>query len=137
MIEPLESRIAPATLSLIDVDGDLVSIVTSKGTNAQLATAVTLSAAGVPGGMSIDTINLASNVVFDGTDLAVSGKVGPLGGDGFVNVGKIDATGLDLGVVKIGGALTDAFKAGKNTPASTVQKIDAHAVRRLLDAKVC
>jgi hypothetical protein len=126
--ERLESRDVPGTLSTIDVDGDLVTIATSKGTDAQLAAVLSLAASGVPGGQRIDVINLAGNAVFDGTNLTVTAKRGPLGGDGLVNVGQVLAAGLDLGTVTIDGGLIFTFKAGKNTPASTVKAINVHSV---------
>lgn len=128
-IEPLEARIAPAAvLTLTDVDGDLVTIKTSKGTNADLAAVVTTSmpAGSVPGGVAIDTINLAANAIFDGTNLSVTAKPGPLGGDGLVNVASITALGLDLGTVKIGGDLQN-LDAGKNSVASRIKTIDVQS----------
>ena len=56
-IEPLEARIAPAgVFTYIDVDGDLVTIKTSKGTNTQLADIVVpfLSSEGVPNGQELN-----------------------------------------------------------------------------------
>ena len=43
-------------------------------------------------GVQIDSINLTTNPVFDGTDLTVSATPGPLGGDGLVGVIRINAT---------------------------------------------
>jgi hypothetical protein len=126
IVEALESRIAPAAVfTFTDVDGDAVTVKTSKGSNADLAAVITTStpAGSVAGGLKLDTINLAMNPVFDGTDLSVTAKPGPLGGDGLVNVARIGAIGLDLGVVKIGGDLVD-FDAGKNSPASKIKGID-------------
>ena len=127
-IHPLESRDVPATMSVVDVDGDLVTIATSKGTDAQLTAVVNLVAGGVPGGKAITAISLANDSAFDGTNLTVTAKPGPLGGDGLVNVGQVIAIGLDLGTVTIDGGLISSFNAGKNTPASTVKAINAHSV---------
>jgi hypothetical protein len=110
-LEALEARIAPAKLlTLVDVDGDLITITTSKGTDAQLAAVVSTSspAGAVTGGVQINAINLQNNAAaFDGTDLTVTAKPGPLGGNGLVNVSTINATGLSLGTVTIKGDLQD------------------------------
>src|SRR5688572_23147167 len=128
-IEPLEARIAPARLSLIDVDGDLITITTTKGTDAELDAAVSsfAVAGAVPGGETIDTINLTGD--FDGTSLSVTAKRGPLGGDGLVNVNVISAFGLDLGTVTVKGNLAD-LDAGKiGIPASKIVAINVHSAR--------
>ncbi len=114
-IEPLEARIAPAAVfTYIDVDGDLVTIKTSKGTNVQLADIVVpfLSSEGVPNGQELQQIDFSMNAaVFKGTDLSVTAVRSNGAGDGRVNVGYIDATSpddgasLDLGNVKISGDL--------------------------------
>jgi len=126
-IEVLETRIAPAKLlTLVDVDGDLITITTTKGTDADLLAAVTTStpAGAVPGGVFINVINLGANAAaFDGTSITITAKRGPLGGDGLVNVGTIVATGLDLGTVTVKGDLFD-IDAGKNTPGSKVAAIN-------------
>ncbi len=114
-IEPLEARIAPAAVfTYIDVDGDLVTIKTSKGNNNQLADIVVpfLSSEGVPNGQELQQIDFSMNAaVFKGTDLSVTAVRSNGAGDGRVNVGYIDATSpddgasLDLGNVKISGDL--------------------------------
>src|SRR5262249_27596031 len=59
VIEPLEARIAPAAVfTFTDVDGDLVTVKTSKGTNDQLAALITphLVPAGSLGGKQLQEI---------------------------------------------------------------------------------
>src|SRR4051812_14417940 len=87
-LEALEPRIAPAAiLTFLDVDGDTITIKTSKGTNADLAAVglvqTSTPAGAVPGGVQIDKINLSDNAVFDGTDLTVTARRG-VSGDGLV-----------------------------------------------------
>ena len=56
LIETLESRIAPAgVFTYIDVDGDIVTVKTSKGTNQDLADIIVpyLSNEGVPNGQEL------------------------------------------------------------------------------------
>src|SRR3712207_3601922 len=109
-IEPLEARIAPAAVfTYTDVDGDKVTIKTSQGSNAELADAIHLLDV-TPGRQQLITLDLSSSASFDGTDVIISAKRAP-GGDGQVNVGYIDATGmntgtsLDLGKVVVKGDL--------------------------------
>ena len=76
-IEALEARIAPAAIfTFNDVDGDAVTVKTSKGTNAELAAVITTTtpAGSVMGGKSLDKINLGMNTVFDGTDISVTAR---------------------------------------------------------------
>ncbi len=98
-IEPLETRIAPAAVfTFTDVDGDLVKITTTLGTNAELAAAVTE----VGGQLRLLDLRAA---VFQNTNVTASVLTKSATGDGLVNLGRIDATGRDLGKVAIAGDL--------------------------------
>jgi hypothetical protein len=135
-IEALEARIAPAAvLTLTDFDGDIVTITTSKGTSAQLDAVVFRGPVGNVGGVQISTIDFSKNSVFDGTDLSITAKRGAKGGDGLVNIGRIDAAddfadvldaSLNLGTVSIDGNLSD-FDAGKGTAESRVKSLQVHS----------
>lgn len=97
-IEPLESRIAPAAIyTFTDVDGDKVTIKTSLGSNAELASAATV----VVGQLQL--LDLSASVFENTTVTITATKAG--GGDGFVNVGAIKADNLDLGLVTVAGDL--------------------------------
>jgi hypothetical protein len=137
-IEPLELRIAPAAVfTYTDVDGDNVTITTSKGTNAQLAAIVTPFLVSEPGslGPELQQIDFSADAAtFAGSNLTVTAKRSAMGGDGLVNVGFIDATGaddgtaLDLGRITIRGDLgqIDAGDAATGTAGIkglTVQSI--------------
>lgn len=132
-IEALEARIAPAAVFVFtDVDGDTVTVKTSKGTNADLAAALTFSDPNPANPRQLQTINLSGPPgpasPFAGTDLTVTAKRGALGGDGRVNVGYLDATGndggnhVDLGKVTIAGDL-GRFSGGDLTPATPAVKL--------------
>ncbi len=132
-IETLEARIAPAAVFVFtDVDGDTVTVKTSKGTNADLAAALTFSDPNPANPRQLQTINLSGPPgpasPFAGTDLTVTAKRGALGGDGRVNVGYLDATGndggnhVDLGKVTIAGDL-GRFSGGDLTPATPAVKL--------------
>lgn len=97
-IEPLETRIAPAGIfTYIDVDGDKVTIKTTKGDNDALA----LAAKVVNGQLQL--LDLSASI-FAQTGVTIS-VVKVAGGDGFANVGAIKATDRDLGQVTIAGDL--------------------------------
>jgi hypothetical protein len=122
-IEPLEARVAPASLTFTDVDGDLVTVTTSKGSNIELAAIVTKANEGI--GEELHLINFALNsatqAAFAGTNLTVTAKRTSLGGDGFVNVGYIEAIGIDLGKVVIRGDL-GVIDAGDGVSATSAIK---------------
>ena len=107
LIEPLEARIAPAILlsptkvRFTDVDGDIVTVKFSKG-EVDLAANFSFVAAGR--GEQLQQISLGGDTAaFSGVDFTIS--VSRALGDGAVDVGHIDATGVDLGTVRISGDL--------------------------------
>ena len=126
-IEPLEGRIAPAAVvTFTDIDGDSVTVTSSKGTKAQLEAALTLTPEGV-GRFSLTLVDLTTNsAVFSGASLSVVAKRGPDGGDGFANVRRVDATGMDIASVKIDGALRE-LDAGGGLATSVLKNITVHA----------
>jgi hypothetical protein len=136
IIEPLEARIAPAAvLTLMDVDGDIVTITSSKGTDAQLDKAVQRMDAGSLGGVEIVSIALDKDAIFEGTDLSIVAERGPSGGNGLVNVGRIDAAndvlddfdaGRNLGRIFVDGNLKD-FDAGTGAADSRVESLRVHS----------
>lgn len=90
------------TATYTDVDGDLVTITRSVGTFTAGNFNILANATG--GGQLLDLkVTAAPNNAV--VNLTVSSKVGPDGGNGFVNIGEIDATGVVLGNVAIGGDL--------------------------------
>lgn len=112
-IEPLESRIAPAsTFVFTDVDGDIVTVKSSLGT---------LGAAnftfGPPPQVS-ELQNITLDASFDNTDLTITVKAVP-GGNGSVNVGAILAPGVDFKSISIVGDLGH-INAGGGDPAAKV-----------------
>ena len=128
-IEILEPRIAPAslvnhsTVAYHDADGDFVFVTLSKPLLTDVATANRifhfdagpLLANGNPDlfMQQLQLIDLTSIAgVVSGVGISV--EVAPHGdGDGFANVGRINATGIDLGKVAIKGDL-GSIAAGDN-----------------------
>ncbi len=110
-VDSLTSVPIPITLSadgktatFLDVDGDQVTVKTNKGPFLRsdfVGVATDLSSTG-----QLQQLNLTTRPNdFKGASLTITAKPGPLGGNGLVNVGYVNATGIDLGVVKIGGDL--------------------------------
>jgi hypothetical protein len=90
--------IQPQSVILADVDGDSIEAKLNKG----VLDFANLRFEANPNGIRLQSIDLLGNAAFDGVSLTITAKVGP-GGDGFANIGQINATGLNLGRVKIAG----------------------------------
>jgi hypothetical protein len=135
VIEALEQRIAPAAVfTFTDLDGDQVTVRTSKGTNQDLAAVLTLADAG--DGKQLQVIDLSANPIFAGTDLLVTAKKSATG-DGRVNVGYVDATqvngggSLDLGTVKIKGDLGQIDAGDPETNTMAIKSLGVQSMGRL------
>jgi len=126
--EPLESRLALAGLvTFTDVDGDLVTVRSSKGTNADLQAALVLQASGM--GSQLRAVQLTA-AIFQGTKLSITAKPNATS-DGRVDVGEIDATGRDLKSVTLAGDLGrirvgDLKSATPAIVSLTVQSLGAY-----------
>jgi len=131
ILEPLEERIAPAGMvSFTDVDGDVVTVKASKGTNEDLASGLTLADLG-DGHSALVSIDL-TNGVFEGTNLSVEVKH-MRGGDGLVDVGNVIAQGNALGTVRIQGTL-GAISAGHDDDSGVGLKSLSVDEMKLLDS---
>jgi hypothetical protein len=124
-IEPLESRIAPAsaTFAFTDVDGDIITVkisVPGPLQPADIEGAITKAETAVGSGkFQFQTLNLTDQK-FQGASVNISAQPDPTAaanakGDGFVNVGFINANGRDLGKVSVDGDL-GKIVAGDNKP---------------------
>ncbi len=124
-IEPLEARIAPAavTVSYTDIDGDLVKITDSTG---HLSTWYLHSVAGSMGNsFQLGVLDLA-DPIFSGANITFAvTKVA--GGDGLAHVGYINATGVDLGDVKLVGDL-GAIDAGSGGAVPAVKSLTVRSI---------
>jgi hypothetical protein len=113
MMEPLETRIAPASLTLTDVDGDKVTITVSKGS---LETGGNV----IVSGNQITMIDL-SDSAFANASLKIVATRSDEGGDGFVNIGQINGGTNDLGKVSVDGDL-GRIVCGDSSPGSPALK---------------
>jgi hypothetical protein len=111
-IEPLEHRIAPATLagnvlSYTDTDGDLVTIKFTTKAALTEANFIFDNAFATAGAQVLQRIDLtAADPLLEGTAIAMTVKT-PAGvsGNGRADLGVIDATGHDIGNVTLKGDL--------------------------------
>ena len=107
-IEPLETRIAPATLvnpttvTYTDTDGDTVVVKTTRGT---FDLALNFDFLGVGVGREQLRLIDVSDAEFAGGKITVVATIRAPLGDGFAHVGHVDATGVDLVGVEIEGDL--------------------------------
>jgi hypothetical protein len=100
-IEPLESRVAPASvLTFTDVDGDKVKVIASSG-DLNAAGVATFASVGVGQQLQLLTLNDPS---FADANISTIVTKSPTG-DGLVNIGRIFAFRNDLGKVMIKGDL--------------------------------
>jgi len=122
LIELLEPRVAPAvivnptTVTYTDLDGDPVMVQITKGT-LTADDFVFDSDFASSGPQQLLRIDLAGDTTKAKSDLTIN--IGPVPvGDGFANIGYIDATGIDLRDVIVMGDLgrIDAGDAVKSTP---------------------
>src|SRR5687768_298356 len=129
MIEFLESRIAPAsTFGYFDLDGDEVTITSSKGQGTDLRNVLTTTIGSPASRLEIAMIDLAADAqTFAGTSLTMTVKRGP-NGDGFANIGAIVATGMDLGTITIKG---DLGQIDVGNPATLDQAFTSLTVKSL------
>jgi hypothetical protein len=144
-IEPLESRIAPAsainatTATFTDVDGDLVTIKFSKPIAQQVLYVSTFGAPSIPGAeqlLRIDLFNVTPtaaagvNITFTAVPKDGNGD-GIKDGDGKVNVGEIRAPGKALGAVTLPGDLgqiNSGTAIGAGTPGVALSALRVHSL---------
>jgi hypothetical protein len=148
-IEPLEDRIAPATLvsptqvTFQDKNGDAATVTISKGlfTAANVSKVFTFDSPFATGssnginstGQQLETLKITKlGAAAKGIDITISATV-VNNSAGLVDVGFIDSSGMDLGTVTVGGDL-GRINAGDTTltsPALTalqVQSMGAHGL---------
>ncbi|MHA3770754.1 beta strand repeat-containing protein [Verrucomicrobiota bacterium sgz303538] len=134
--ELLEPRIAPAavfvnakTARYIDIDGDVVTVLFSKAilNNANVDDVLLLAPSGL--GDQLQTIDLTTALAASPQDTDVSFSIAKAAsGDGLANVGYINATGTDLGVVKLKGDLGRIDAGDSNTSTAAVKLLQARSM---------
>jgi len=113
--ESLEIRLALAGLvQFTDIDGDHVRVVSSRGTDRQLAAAIHFADApsgAVAGSRTIESIDL-SHPVFSGTALSISIRPTPGGGDGSIDIGGIITGPGGVSAIGIDGSFSSLIAHG-------------------------
>jgi hypothetical protein len=123
-VEPLGDRLAPATLTFTDVDGDDVKITTTGPGTLTLGANVIVNAG------QLERLDL-TGAAFQGANVSiVATRHAVNGGDGRVNVGKIDATGRDLGAVLVDGDLGQLQSGSGADPKKGVAALTAVSLGR-------
>ncbi|MHA3772274.1 DUF4394 domain-containing protein [Verrucomicrobiota bacterium sgz303538] len=100
-----------------DTDGDLLTVKTSAGSFDASKITVLSSEDGTR--HEIVTLDISNDTAFKGANLTFTAKKSTTGGDGRVNIGKINALNVDLGTVSVAGVLgeIDAGTGSTTTPA--------------------
>lgn len=145
-LERLETRetpatfVSPTTVTYQDIDGDDVRVVFSKplltATNAGTIFSF-VGGAGVNGDNTVPQqltkINLTSlSAAASGLNITTTATKSPLhGGDGFGDIGVIDSTGNDLGIVKIDGDLCKFTAGDVNVATSGLKGLIVDSIGRL------
>lgn len=129
--ELLESRIAPAGVVIFtDVDGDIVTVKSSKGTQQALEDALTFSAPSGP--RQLQSINFEQPNFLE-TNLTITSKQAG-GGDGLVNVGQIRlGGGQAYGTFSIEG---DLATIGGGGATGSIKKLSVHSLGMLGNSTV-
>jgi Domain of unknown function (DUF4394) len=114
------------TARFTEADGDIVTIKITKG---ELTHEMFELSAGQNGGAFLRSLDLTAPS-FAGTNVTITAKRGPDGGDKLAGVGYINATGNDLGVVKISGDLTQ-IDAGDNAGGLGLKSLSVDSFGRI------
>ncbi|MGB8167039.1 MAG: hypothetical protein WCF18_06075, partial [Chthoniobacteraceae bacterium] len=122
MIEALESRIAPASVVLMDADGDKVTFTTSKG--QPIINAITAG---------FDPYTVFSLILtgaeYDGANITVSVAKGKMG-DGVVVIGKIAGGTNNFGTIKIAGDLGDIDAGSGSATVAAINSLSVNSYGR-------
>lgn len=126
-----QPTIAPdgRSATFTDADGDRVTLVVSKG---RLDPAdFTLVAAGSGNGAQLLALNLSDDgAEFSGSNLALTARRTAAGGDGFVNLGYLNATGVNLGVVRVVGDLGQIDAGAGSVLVPALRSLSAQSLGR-------
>ncbi len=113
-------------MTFTDIDGDTVTVKVSRG-------AFTID----DFGLSHPTLALTNSAIFQrlslgegfaGADLTIKATPSDFGGDGLVNLGFLDASGVDLGKITIAGDLGRIEAGNLNDPAPALHRLKVHSL---------
>lgn len=113
-----------------DVDGDTVTVKTNKGALTREMFTMSHPVGAVDRGQHLDMLDLTSGGQdFSGANITISVKKGKTG-DGRASIGAIDATGIDLGTVKITGNLNTIDAGDADFLKPGLNKLDVYRFGR-------
>jgi hypothetical protein len=125
----LESRLAPASFTHADVDGDVFTVTSTKGTSADLRAGAHFA------GNQLTQLDLSSATwgnEFAGAGVTVVVTTFARGtGDGRVNVGWVNGTGIDLGAVAVQGDLGVVTAGDSTTVTPGLVSLSVQSLGRL------
>ena len=126
---PTASLLNPQTVIWTDVDGDSCSAQISKGSFA--LDDFTFVSSGL--GQQLEEIDLTQSDVVGvaGANLVINATQVPPVGDGLVNVGYINATGIDLNVVVVSGDLGRIDVGDSNTATPGLVELAVNSLGRM------
>lgn len=116
-----------------DVDGDIVTVKSSIGT-LTTSQVIGVATGGPNGAARFEKLKLDPN--FAGANITITAKPSADGGNGFVNLGFLDATGVDLGNVSITGdiARVAAGTVGGDVKVPALKSLSAQSIGLLGDS---
>jgi len=114
------------TAMFLDRDGDLVTVKNDK--QAFEKTDFTLDRQGA--GAQLESLDIHTDPLFANAKVSFTVKRTTLGGDGFVNVGRIDASGLDLAGISLPGDLGKVLAGDANTATPGLKALTVQSMGR-------
>lgn len=121
-----------STATYTDSDGDLVTVKVSKGTLTSANFQMVKTADGARAELRVLDLSSAQ---FAGANVTITAKKVGTAGDGLVNVGRIIASGVDLGAVKVGGGLAEIISGDGNASQLELKSLTVQTLgRRAADA---
>src|SRR5262245_40919254 len=136
-VEPLECRTAPAalvnptTVSYTDVDGDSVTVRTTRGTFDLASNFLFVDTDPGPAVREqLQRLTLTSDGFEGATVSVIATRSATNGGDGFANVGELNANFRHLGVVTIDGDLGRVMAGNSAAGTTAIQSLTAQSMGR-------
>ena len=131
-VEPLAPLAFPdgKSFTYIDGNGDTVTVKTTAGTLKSSQFSWLTSADGTR--RELTAMTIAADATFKGANLTFSAKKTAGEGDARVEIGYLNATGIDLGAVKIAGNLERITAGTNDTVIPAVKSLDVLSLGRAL-----
>lgn len=120
------------TARFTDVDGDRITLTTSRGTFEPSDFKILAVPGAVVGGGQFAELDVSRNEIhrneFAGAAITIIARPTALGGDGKVNLGYLNATGVDLGRFSLEGDLGRVDAGDRNLASPAIRGLRVHSV---------